>query len=154
VLDYVARKVQSNIRELEGALNRIIAYARMMGLPLSEETAGAALQDVLVPPHALPPAQIIEAVCRYYEVRREDLSNRRRNREVVIPRQVAMYLLREDANLSLSEIGQQLGGRDHTTVLHACTKVAAQIEEDEQLRRELLAIREALYQGKPTPVRA
>jgi len=154
VLDYVARKVQSNIRELEGALNRIIAYARMMGLPLTEETAGAALQDVLVPPRALPPAQIIEAVCRYYEVRREDLCNRRRNREVVIPRQVAMYLLREDANLSLSEIGQQLGGRDHTTVLYACTKVAAQMEEDEQLRRELLAIREALYQGKPAPVRA
>jgi len=154
VLDYVARKVQSNIRELEGALNRIIAYTRMMGLPLSEETAAAALQDVLVAPQSLPPAQIIEAVCRFYEVRHEDLSNRRRNREVVIPRQIAMYLLREEANLSLSEIGQQLGGRDHTTVLHACTKVAAQIEEDEQLRRELLAIREALYQGKGIPVRA
>lgn len=154
VLDYVARKVQSNIRELEGALNRIIAYTRMMGLPLCEESAAAALQDVLVAPHSLPPAQIIEAVCRFYEVRREDLSNRRRNREVVIPRQIAMYLLREEANLSLSEIGQQLGGRDHTTVLHACTKVAAQIEEDEQLRRELLAIREALYQGKAAPVRA
>jgi chromosomal replication initiator protein len=153
ILDYIARKVQSNIRELEGALNRIIAYARMMGLPYSEETAIAALQDMLMPPQSLPPAQIIEAVCRFYELRPEDLCKRRRNREIVVPRQMAMYLLREEANLSLSEIGQQLGGRDHTTVLHACNKVSAQIEEDEHMRRELLAIREALYQGKTAPAR-
>ncbi|HOG45498.1 MAG TPA: chromosomal replication initiator protein DnaA [Anaerolineae bacterium] len=153
ILDYVARKVQSNIRELEGALNRIIAHARMMGLPYTEETAAAALRDVLMPAETLPPEQIIEAVCRYYEVRREDLSNRRRNREIVAPRQMAMYLLREEAGISLSEIGGYMGGRDHTTVLHACNKIAAQIEEDERMRRELLAIREALYQGKITPVR-
>jgi len=152
ILEYTARKIQSNIRELEGALNRVIAYARMMGLPYNEETAAAALQDVLAPAQNLPPQQIIDAVCRFYEVRRADLENRRRNREVVIPRQMAMYLLREESGLSLSQIGQELGGRDHTTVLHACTKVAAQIEEDEQLRRELLAIREAIYQGKPALV--
>jgi chromosomal replication initiator protein len=152
VLDYTARKVQSNIRELEGALNRIIAYARLMNRPLNEETAEAALRDVLVPTQALPPAQIIEAVCRFYEVRREDLEKRRRTRDIVIPRQMAMYLLREETDLSLSLIGHELGGRDHTTVLHACDKIAAQIEEDEQMRRELLAIREALYQGKPVHV--
>ncbi len=152
VLDYTARKIQSNIRELEGALNRILAYARMMGLPLDEETAGAALQDVLVPSQSLPPAQIIEAVCRFYDVRREDLANRRRHREIVIPRQMAMYLLRAETSLSLSEIGNELGGRDHTTVLHGCEKVAAQVEEDEQMRRDLLAIRGALFQGKPLPV--
>ncbi len=154
ILDYIARKVQSNIRELEGALNRIIAYSRMMGLPYSEQTAIEALRDVLMPPQSLPPEQIIEAVCHYYELRREDLNQRRRNREVVVPRQIAMYLLREEANLSLSEIGQALGGRDHTTVLHACSKIAAQIEEDEHMRRELLAIREALYQGRVIPARA
>ena len=148
VLDYTAHKMQSNIRELEGALNRIIAYARMIDLPISTETAARALEDILVPTRTLPPAHIIEAVCRFYEVRPQDLQDRRRNREVVIPRQIAMYLLREDGGLSLSQIGQELGGRDHTTVLHAYGKVAAQIEEDEQMRRELLAIREALYQGK------
>ena len=152
VLDYTARKIQSNIRELEGALNRIIAYARLMDRPFDEELAAAALRDVLIPAQALPPAQIIEAVCRFYGVRREDLQNRRRNREIVIPRQVAMYLLREEVGLSLSEIGQELGGRDHTTVLHGCNKIASQIEEDEQLRRQLLAIRQALYQGKTVPV--
>ncbi|MDI7277441.1 MAG: chromosomal replication initiator protein DnaA [Anaerolineae bacterium] len=148
VLDYTARKIQSNIRELEGALNRFIAYARMMGLPLTQETAAAALQDVLVPAQALPPAQIIEAVCRHYDVSREDLVRRRRNRDIVIARQMAMYLLREEAGLSLSQIGHELGGRDHTTVLHGCERVSSQIEEDEQMRRELLAIRQALYQGR------
>ncbi len=154
VLDYTARRIQSNIRELEGALNRILAYAQMMHLPLDEETAAAALQDVLVPAQALPPAQIIEAICRYYDVRLSDLQDHRRNREVVIPRQMAMYLLREEAKLSLSEIGAELGGRDHTTVLHGYEKVASQIEEDEQMRRELLAIRQALYQGKTAPIRS
>ncbi len=148
VLEYTARKIQSNIRELEGALNRIVAYARMMGLPLTEETAAEALQDVLVPTQSAQPTQVIEAVCRFYEIRREDLVNRRRNREIVVPRQMAMYLLREETGLSLSQIGSELGGRDHTTVLHACDKVTEQIEEDEQMRRELLAIREALYHGK------
>ena len=152
VLDYTARKIQSNIRELEGALNRIIAYARMMNCPLNDETAAAALQNLLVPTQSLPPAQIIEAVCQFYDVRREDLEKRRRTREVVVPRQMAMYLLREETDLSLSHIGHELGGRDHSTVLHACDKIAAQVEEDEQMRRELLAIREALYQHKPAPL--
>ena len=154
VVDYTARKIQSNIRELEGALNRIIAYGHMMGLPLTEETAAAALQDLLLPTKSVPPAQIIDAVCRFYEVKREDLANRRRNREIVIPRQMAMYLLREEAGLSLTEIGLELGGRDHTTVIHGVEKVAAQIEEDEQLRRELLSIRQALYQGRPVVERS
>ncbi len=148
LLDFTARKVQSNIRELEGALNRIIAYARMMGLPLNEETAGAALHDVLGPVEAVPAAQVIEAVCRFYEIRPEDLQRRRRNREIVLPRQMAMYLLREEAGLSLSQIGNELGGRDHTTVLHGCDKISSQIEEDEQMRRELLAIRQSLHQGR------
>jgi chromosomal replication initiator protein len=154
VLDYTAHKIQSNIRELEGALNRIIAYARMMSRPLNEETAVEALQDMLLPAQSLPPAQIIEAVCRHYDVRLEELRSRRRNREIVVPRHMAMYLLRQEAGLSLSEIGNELGGRDHTTVLHGCEKVASQVEEDEQLRRELLAIREALYQGKTVPVQS
>ncbi len=153
VLDYTARKIQSNIRELEGALNRFVAYARMMGLPLTEETAAAALQDVLLPAQNLPPAQIIDAVCRHYEITRDDLIRRRRSRDLVIARQMAMYLLREEGGLSLSQIGHELGGRDHTTVLHGCERVSSQIEEDEQMRRELLAIRQALYQGRLVPER-
>lgn len=146
VLDYIAQKVQRNIRELEGALNRVIAYARMMAKSLSEELAAEALQDVLLPAQSLPPAQIIEAVCQHYQVRLEDLRSRRRSREIVVPRQITMYLLRSEAQLSLSAIGQELGGRDHTTVLHGCDKISSQIEEDEQLRREIIAIRASLYQ--------
>jgi chromosomal replication initiator protein len=153
VLDYTARKIQSNIRELEGALNRFVAYARMMGLPLTEETAAAALQDVILPAQSLPPAQVIDAVCRHYEISRDDLIRRRRSRDLVIARQMAMYLLREEAGLSLSQIGHELGGRDHTTVLHGCERIASQIEEDEQMRRELLAIRQVLYQGRLVPER-
>ena len=154
VLDYTARKIQSNIRELEGALNRFVAYARMMGLPLTEETAAAALQDVILPAQSLPPAQVIDAVCRHYEISRDDLIRRRRSRDLVIARQMAMYLLREEAGLSLSQIGHELGGRDHTTVLHGCERIASQIEEDEQMRRELLAIRQVLYQGRLVPERS
>lgn len=153
VLEYIARKVQSNIRELEGALNRIIAHARLTGLPLNEQVAAAVLQDVLLPSPTVPPVQVLEAVCQFYEISHEDLQNHRRKREVVVPRQMAMYLLREESGLSLSEIGQELGGRDHTTVLYGCEKVSSQVEEDEQMRRELLAIREALYQNKPVLTR-
>ncbi|MGQ9681014.1 MAG: chromosomal replication initiator protein DnaA [Anaerolineae bacterium] len=154
LLEFTARKMQSNIRELEGALNRILAFADMMRLPLNEETAAAALQDVLMPAEAPSGQQIIDAVCRHYGLSREDLQQRRRNQEIVVPRQVAMYLLREEAGMSLSQIGHELGGRDHTTVLHACDKIASQAEQDEQLRRAILSIRKMLYHSRPVPIRS
>ncbi len=148
VLDFIAHRVQSNIRELEGALNRVIAYARLMRQPPTLELATNALQGLMLHQRALAPAEILEAVARFYNLEPSDLTGRRRKKEIVTPRQMAMYLIRQETQASLPQIGQALGGRDHTTVLHGCGKIASQIETDEQLRREMLAIKETLYNDK------
>ncbi len=147
VIDFVAHKIQSNIRELEGALNRVVAYASMMACPLTVEMAKAALQDIS--PHRPPSLQeIVKAVAHFYGLSVEDLKSPRRNKAVALPRQVAMYLAREETDASLLEIGKVLGGRDHSTVLYGYEKISSLSEED-SLRRELLSIKELLYHALP-----
>lgn len=146
VIDFLARKIQSNIRELNGALTRVVAYAQLMQLPLSVDLAQTVLQDVLQQT-PLSTDQVLTAVCEYYRVSAEDLKGRGRNKEVVTPRQMAMYLLREATGASLPQIGEALGGRDHTTVMYSVDKIAEEIEQDDQRRREMLAIKERLYNG-------
>ena len=147
VITFLAQRIQSNIRELEGSLNRVVAYARTTGRPLNPDTAAAALSDLMANPirRFIGPPQVVEAVCRFYRVEPRSLRGRARDREVVVPRQVAMYLMREETEASLLEIGRELGGRDHSTVLHGINKVQAEIEADAQLRKDVLAIRELLY---------
>jgi len=143
VIDFLAHKIQSNIRELEGALNRVVAYATMMASPLTVEVAMAALQDIA--PHRLPSLQeIIMAVARFYGLSVEDLTGPRRSKAVALPRQVAMYLARQETDASLLEIGEALGGRDHSTVLYGHEKISS-LAEEESLRRELFSIKEMLY---------
>lgn len=142
ILTLIARQIQSNIRELEGALTRILAYADLSNQPITEKLVEVALADLLPQPSAIEPAQIVQAVTRTFGVSREKLLGRDRSREVALPRQVAMYLMREIGSLSLPQIGEALGGRDHTTVLYACEKIADQIERDDRLRRQVLSIRE------------
>lgn len=149
VIDFLARKIQSNIRELNGALTRVVAYAQLMRVPLTVEVAQSVLQDVLQQT-PLSPDEILQAVCDYYRISLEELKGRGRNKEIVIPRQMAMFLLRETTGASLPQIGQVLGGRDHTTVMYAVEKIAQEIEQDDQRRRELLAIKERLYSGHRT----
>lgn len=146
VIDFLARKIQSNIRELSGALTRVVAYAQLMHLPLSVELTQTVLQDVLQQT-PLSTEQVINAVCEYYRISVEDLKGRGRNKEVVTPRQMTMYLLREATGASLPQIGDILGGRDHTTVMYSVDKIAQEIEQDDQRRREMLAIKERLYNG-------
>lgn len=145
VVDFIARKVQSNIRELEGALTRVLGYARLMNTALSVDLANTVLQDILRH-QPITPEQILLTVADYYRVDVADLTGRSRNKEVVLPRQIAMYLLREETGTSLPQIGEMLGGRDHTTVIYAHEKMAEQIETDDNRRREVLAIKERLYQ--------
>ena len=148
VIDFIARKVQSNIRELEGALTRVLGYARLMNSPLTVELATTVLQDILRH-QPLTPEQIILAVAEFYRVDVADLTGRSRNKEVVLPRQMAMYLLREETGASLPQIGDLLGGRDHTTVIYAHDKMAEEIETNDTRRREVLSIKETLYkEGK------
>lgn len=144
VLAYIARKMPSNIRELEGALNRVLAHATLMNLPLTLDTARAALDNILAQSADLSPEKILSVVARHYNLPKEELLGRSRRRAVSQPRQLAMYLIREETDTSLPQIGQLLGGRDHTTILHGCEKIAGQIEADEHLRRDWLAIKETL----------
>jgi chromosomal replication initiator protein len=144
VLAYIARKILSNIRELEGALTRIVAHARLIHQPLTLDTARAALESILARPADLSPAQILSAVAQHYELSEDQLIGRSRVRAVSVPRQLCMYLIREETDTSLPRIGELLGGRDHTTILHGCEKISAQIETDERLRSDWLAIKGTL----------
>jgi chromosomal replication initiator protein len=147
VLEFIARKVVSNIRELEGALNRIVAYASMGGMPITIDLAQAVLSNVLYNPkrRMATPERIALAVSEYYGVDMEALKGQKRDRAIVTPRQIAMYLMRAETDVSLLRIGQELGGRDHSTVLHACDKIDKETQENEELRRELAAVREMIY---------
>jgi chromosomal replication initiator protein len=146
-LEFIARKVASNIRELEGALNRIAAYASMQGMPISVDLAQAVLSNVLYSPRkrAVTPERIALAVSEYYGVDIEALRGQKRERAIVVPRQIAMYLMRAETDVSLLRIGAELGGRDHSTVLHACDKIEKEAARNEELRRELAAVRELIY---------
>jgi chromosomal replication initiator protein len=147
VIEFIARKVVSNIRELEGALNRIVAYASMGAMPISIELAQAVLSNVLYNPkkRQVTPERIAQVVSDYYSVPMDVLQGKKRDKAIVMPRQVAMFLMREETDVSLLRIGAELGGRDHSTVLHACDKINREVAVNDDLRREIAAVREAIY---------
>ena len=147
VLAYIARQIPSNIRELEGALTRVLAHANLMDVPLNLETARVVLESILSQKAEITPESIISEVARFYRLPEEELIGRSRRRAVSLPRQLCMYLIREETDASLPKIGELLGGRDHTTILHGYEKIAAQIESDEKLRRDWLAIKQSLAEG-------
>ena len=147
VVEFIARKVVSNIRELEGALNRIVAYASMGAMPISIELAQAVLSNVLYNPkkRQVTPERIAKAVSDYYSVPMDVLQGQKRDKAIVVPRQIAMFLMREETDVSLLRIGAELGGRDHSTVLHACDKINREVAVNDELRREIAAVRELIY---------
>ena len=114
--------MQSNIRELEGALTRILAFADLCGLPITNQLIQTALADLLPQRSSLETSQVLEAVAYIFGISTDELIGRSRTHDVALPRQVAMYLMREEVNASLPQIGEALGGRDHTTVMYACRK--------------------------------
>jgi chromosomal replication initiator protein len=137
--------VQSNIRELEGALNRILAFAELSGSSLTPNLVEVALADLLPQRGDVEPQKVVDLVAKYFNLSPEKLLSPDRSREVALPRQIAMYLLREDVNISLPRIGEALGGRDHTTVMHAIKTITDKIERDDQLRRRVNNIRQQLH---------
>ena len=147
VVEFIARKVVSNVRELEGALNRIVAFASMGATPISIELAQAVLSNVLYNPkkRQVTPERIAKAVSDYYSVPMEALQGQKRDKAIVMPRQIAMFLMREETDVSLLRIGAELGGRDHSTVLHACDKITREVATNDELRREIAAVRELIY---------
>ncbi len=147
VLEIVARRVQSNIRELEGALNRIIAFADLSGTPLTPKLVDLALADLLPQRSDLAPEKIIELVAREWQTSVEALLGRDRSQKIAQPRQVAMYLLRKKTDASLPQIGEALGGRDHTTVMYAIEKIDNEIKIKTDLQKRISIIEQQLYSG-------
>ncbi|MXY93486.1 MAG: chromosomal replication initiator protein DnaA [Caldilineaceae bacterium SB0670_bin_27] len=146
VLMLIAERVESNIRELEGALNRLIIQAPFHNRQLDRFVAESIL-DTLVPQRRpREAASVVRIVARHFHLTEETLLGRSRTKEVANARQMAMYLLREENGLSLINIGELLGGRDHSTVRHGVEKVAQDIERDEGVRREVVALREKIYE--------
>ncbi|HEY0601522.1 MAG TPA: chromosomal replication initiator protein DnaA [Herpetosiphonaceae bacterium] len=148
VIDFVAHRIQSNIRELEGSLNRVVAFANLNRQPITVELASAALSELLenTRRQRITTESILESVSSYYGIDSRILRGRQRSRNIVVPRQVAMYLMREETESSLVEIGRTFG-RDHTTVLHGCEKIGEDINTDSRLRADVLEIRNRLYNG-------
>ncbi|HKY52009.1 MAG TPA: chromosomal replication initiator protein DnaA, partial [Candidatus Limnocylindria bacterium] len=147
VIDFLAQRIVSNIRELEGALTRIVAYATLSAVPVTTQLAQEMLQNILYNPRqkTLSPDRIVDTVARYYGVPADQLRGKARDKQVVLPRQIAMYLMREETEAPLMRIGEALGGRDHSTVLHGCEKIEREMAENDDFRRDVGALRELLY---------
>lgn len=139
VMLYIATKIQSNIRELEGALIRIVAYSSLINSDITLELAEEALKDIISENKIveITPDLIKKVVGREYNLTNEDFSSKRRTRAIAYPRQIAMYMTRELTDLSLPKIGDEFGGRDHTTVIHAYDKISDELQEDPNLKRKI-----------------
>jgi len=147
VLEYIAQNIKKNVRELEGALNRLIAANYQLNQKeLNLNDVKKILNSILnTPKKSITLKNIIKAVAEFYDVSEKDLLERSRKKEIVKPRQVIMYLLREELKSSFPFIGLKIGGRDHTTAIHACEKIRKEIELDSSLNDEINLIKEKLY---------
>ncbi|MBD1371972.1 chromosomal replication initiator protein DnaA [Hazenella sp. IB182357] len=149
VLAFIADRVDTNIRELEGALIRVVAYSALMNQPISPDLADEALKDIMpdTRPKVIGISDIQQTVCTYYRLRMEDLKSKKRTKTVAFPRQIAMYLCRELTEFSLPKIGYDFGGRDHTTVMHAHEKIRRSLENDPQLQQAIEELKKRILRG-------
>lgn len=146
IIKYIATNIKSNIRELEGALNKVIASSKLNNKELNLALAEDALKDIIYPnkPREITPSLIIEVVAEHFGVDAEDITSKKRNSEFVQPRQVSMYLCRELTDTSLKSIGILLGKKDHTTILHGVKKIAEEIEQSEELKNKIEIIKKKI----------
>ncbi|MDD4985660.1 MAG: chromosomal replication initiator protein DnaA [Dehalococcoidales bacterium] len=149
-LELIARKIQQNIRELEGSLNRVIAYAKLLNTEVTPDLAAKALENIAdkAPVSAtITPALLVEAVASSFQLSLTDMRGLKRDKETSLARQIAMYLIRHETNCPLAQIGKELGDRNPSTVSHACEKIAAEISSSPYLKRKVAAIRERVFPG-------
>jgi chromosomal replication initiator protein len=145
ILHYVANNIQRNIRELEGALNRLVAYQKIQNQIPDIEAAKSLLKNLVTPPPKMAtPKQIIQTVASFYDLKEKEIISVSRKKEIVKPRQVAMYLLREELKSSFPFIGRKFGGKDHTTAIHAYEKISKDIEKDNNLVDEISLIKQRI----------
>ena len=147
LINYIASNIQSNVRDLEGALNRIVAVHQLSNTAPTLDSIKNLLSTLSAKPQrgGITPRILIKAVSEFFELSVEEIVSTSRKKELVVPRQIAMYLLREEIKSSFPSIGQELGGRDHTTAMHAYTKITRVLEEDEKTRQDINLIRQRLY---------
>lgn len=147
IISHIASAIQSNIRELEGALNRIIAHHQLNRTKPTAESVRCILETIIsAPKHgAITPKQLIKVVSQYFDISVDDLTGESRKKELVTPRQIVMYLMREEIKSSFPNIGSELGGRDHTTAMHAYSKITNEVECNERMRQDVALIRQRLY---------
>jgi len=145
VIDTIAEGVETNIRELEGTFNQVLTYAKAQGLELTPEAVIQILGDNFKKQKVVAtPKKIIKTICTYYTVKPGDLKGKRRLKEIVRPRQVAMYLLKNLTELPLVQIGSLLGGRDHTTVMHGVAKIEKLLKENIQIREQVGVVKQQI----------
>jgi len=147
VIELIAKRVQRNVRELEGSLNRMVAYSQLMNVNISLESTLQILNEMAPEADArsIDPQRIFEQVAIFYALSVGDLMAKNRTKKVALARQVAMYLLIYELELSPTQVGRLLGGRDHSTVIHGAGKINGEVTENGQVRKDVLAIKEAIF---------
>jgi chromosomal replication initiator protein len=145
VVEYLANNIQTNIRELEGALNQLLAFCEMRGLEPNLSIATSLLGVSKTRPKHLSAKQIIERTARHFQIPMEDILGPKRDKDIVVPRQIAMYMLRSELHLSFPKIARELGRKDHTTAIHSVEKIEKESRTDNELREAIADIKERLY---------
>ena len=144
-LNIIATKISSNVRELEGALSRVQAFAQLKKQQITEDLVNESLKNLNLSSKPKVTINVIQKkVAKYFNIDIEDLKGKKRSKEIVIPRQIAMFLARELTNASLPKIGKSFGGKDHTTVLHACDKISKQIDINYQINEDIKKLKEEI----------
>lgn len=145
-VQYLANNIKTNIRELEGALNQLLAYAEMRGIAPDVSTAEGLIGNVRHSrPQHLSAKQIIDKTAKHFQMEVAELCSAKRDKHIVVPRQIAMYLLRSELHLSFPKIASELGRKDHTTAIHSVEKIERAIKLDFIIREQVATIREKLY---------
>ena len=146
VIKYIANNIKSNIRELEGAFNKVMAFAKLEQKEVTLELAEQALKDIISPDEkkVITPEYVISMVAEHFDVSVSDLLGNKRNAKIVVPRQVAMYLCREIISTPLKSIGKSLGNRDHTTIMHGIEKIEKEIANDENLKNTIETLKKKI----------
>lgn len=145
VVEYLANLVQSNIRELEGALNQLLAFCEMRGLSPNLQIATTLLGSVKTRPKHISAKQIIERCAKHFQIPMEDIVGPKRDKDIVVPRQIAMYMLRSELHLSFPKIARELGRKDHTTAIHSVEKIEKEISYDPDIKTAVTEIKDRLY---------
>ncbi len=149
IVRIIATSVQNNVRELEGILNKIIAFHQLNNTPPTEDSVKSIISSLStnIKRSHITPKKLIQTVAAYFDIDTDGLVGNSRKKELVVPRQIVMFLMREELDASYPNIGQELGGRDHTTAMHACNKISKEVESDEKIARDIEMIKQRLYNG-------